>query len=146
MTTDTKPTGLSLKSFDARKASETPFEFEYIDTKGTHTGLFLLVLGGHCETVQAKANALTNERRRQEAIAAADAATSRAADNFTPVEDDVKFGQRLAAIRLVGWRGIPEPWTEADGLWLCQNNPDLAMQVLTKSNDMGNFMRLSAKD
>lgn len=135
---------LSLADLNARAASDTPFEFEYITTKGEPTGVFFSVLGGQSKVVQDEANKAVNARRRAEAVQTAQAKTSRDSDNYTPVEDDKAFGQRLAAIRLTGWRGIAEDFTPELGLALCQNNDDAAAVILQKSNDMGNFMKLSS--
>lgn len=139
----TKPM-LSLADLDARAASATSFDFEYVTPSGAQTGVILSILGGQSKVVQDEANKAINERRRVEAIQAAQAKTSRDTDNYVTVETDVAFGQRLAAIRLVGWKGIKEPFTPELGLALCQNNNDVAAMILAKSNDMANFMKGSS--
>jgi hypothetical protein len=65
--------------------------------------------------------------------------------DFTPVEDDIAFGQRLSAARLVGWRGIKQAYTPDLALKLCQSNAELSSQVLAASNDLGNFTPASPK-
>lgn len=134
---------VSLASLDARKASETPFTFDYVGPDGLETGIRLSVLGGQSATVQSAVNALINGRRRQEAIRDADANAARPGDNITTVEDDIAFGQRLAAVRLVGWEGIDEDWTPDLALLLCQTNADIAAEVLKQSNKLGNFTKAS---
>jgi hypothetical protein len=131
---------VSLDDLDARKAGEKPFTFEYIKADGSRSGLTFSVLGTHCETVTNEINRLVNDRRREEAAAAAEAAASRQPEGFTPVESDIAFGQRLAAVRLVGWEGIKEKFTPALGLRLCQSNPDIAAQITAQSNKLANFM------
>lgn len=138
----TKP-ALSLADLNARAASEKAFEFEFI-IDGEGTNVFISVLGQHCESIAAQLNAEINARRRKQAVAAVRNAKSRAeAVEFDPIEDDIAFGQRLAAIRIVGWRGIAEDFTPERALILCQSNPVLAEQVLEASNDLANFMKPS---
>lgn len=135
----TKTQGVSLASLSA--STSAAFEFEYVTPAGKHTGIFFQVLSGQSETVTAEINKLVNQRRQAEAAQAAlggrDARTA-----FTPVEDDVAFGQRLAAVRLVGWRGIEEEFSPERALQLCQSNADIAAQITEKSSNVGNFMRL----
>jgi hypothetical protein len=136
-------TGVSLASLDARKASETPYLFEYVGPDGVESGIRLGVLGGQSSTVTKATNLLLNERRRQEAIRDAEANAARPGDNITPVESDILFGQRLAAIRLVAWEGIDEDCTPENALLLCQTNADIAAEVLKQSNKIGNFTKAS---
>ena len=136
-----KTSGVSLAALDARKASEEAHEFEYTLSDGTKTGIFLSVLGTHSHAVTAKTNEMINERRRVEAAREAQAVMDRTLDTFTPFETEVEFSQRLAAVRIVGWRGIDEDFTPDLALKLCQINPDVAAQVMARSNNLGNFMK-----
>jgi hypothetical protein len=141
----TKAPAISLNSFDARSASETPFEFEFIHPNGEASGLFLSVLGGQSKQVTDEVNRLMNERRRKEHARDINARTGgRKVDDFTTVESDIAFGQRVAAVRIVGWRGIPEQFTPELALELCQSNADIATQVNAMSADVGNFMKSSS--
>lgn len=151
---------ISVTQLDVRKAGEQPFEFEYMD-EGTPTGIWLSVLGSHTAKVQEEVNTAVNERRRKEAVTEARNRSARPGSaDFTPVEDDVKFGQRLAAVRLCGWRGdkdtkgltpeqaqrfvgITEPFSPELALTLCQSNPDLAAQVTEEANKTSHFLKLS---
>lgn len=137
-------TKLSLSDFNARTASARGYEFEYL-VSGQPTGLFITVQGANSETVQAAINAEVNGRRRREAILAAKRAKARTNDapEFETVEEDLEFGQRMAALRITGWRGVSEPYTPETALQLVRNNPEIATQVLEASNDLGNFMRPS---
>lgn len=156
----TKTAGVSIATLNVRKGSDTPFEFEYVDSSGSNSGIFFKVLGSQSDTITKAINVLVNERRSQEAVRLAK--NQRAASTFTPVEDDIEFGQRLAAVRLVGWRrpgdtdglsadqlsrfqGIEEAYSPELALTLCQTNPDIAAQVLAASNDLGNFTLASPK-
>ena len=132
----------SLDDLDATKASSEAFEFEYINPAGDATGIKFKVLGSQCETVTDVVNKLVNERRRKEAareIKRKVGVGSKAVE-FEPLENDIEFGQRLAAVRLVGWSGIKEPWSEAGALKLCQTNRHIAAQITEQSDEMSNFM------
>jgi hypothetical protein len=133
----TKPASRSLASLNTRKASETPFTFEAVEPDGSFSGIKLSVLGSHSDQVTKESNRLINERRQQQAAREAQAGPNEPL--FTPVEDDVAFGQRLAAVRLVGWEGIDEPCTPENALILCQTNPGYAAQVMQKSGNLANF-------
>ncbi len=140
-----KTPAISLKALDARTASEAPFSFEYISPDGSASGVTFTVLGGQSATVQSEINRLVNERRRKQHAAEINARTGgRKSEDFTSVESDIEFGQRLAAIRLVGWSGIAEPFHEDLALELCQSNADIATQITEQSNDMANFMKSSS--
>lgn len=137
----TPKAGISLDALNARKASEEAHEFEYTLADGTRTGIFLSVLGAHAHAVVSKTNELINDRRRKEAARDAQAQIDRSVDTFTPFENEVAFTQQLAAARLVGWRGIDEDFTPDLALKLCQINPDIAAQIVSRSNNLGNYMK-----
>ena len=151
---------VSLADLDARKASDVPFEFEYIGPSGKPSSLWFKVLGAQSETVQQETNRLVNERRRQEAVRITKASRSgRNADpDPIPIEDDIAFTQRLNAARLVGWRGegevdglsaieverfrpITDPYTPDNALRLIRTNPDIGDQVFEQSGKLDNFLR-----
>lgn len=134
---------VSIASLNAVAAGDAAFEFEYIDTLGNPTGIFFKVLGSQSEKVTKETNALINARRRQEAVRLAQVGNRRPQDAVTPVEDDITFGQRLAAIRVVGWSGITEEYSPELALKLCQTNADISSQVLDRSNEVGNFIKAS---
>lgn len=135
----------TLASTNTRKACETPFKFELLEDDGTGSGIIAHVIGGQAKTVVEKTAELVNERRRQEAIRASEASANRPGDAITPFEDDVAFGQRLSAVRLIGWDGLEEDCTPANALELCQNNPGYAAQITTQSNKITNFTKASPK-
>lgn len=135
----------SLDQLDATKAAARAFEFEYRNsTTGEGTGIFLSVLGGESETVTAEVAKLVNERRRKQA--ARELNTKIGVHNnspvFEPLESDVEFGQRLAAVRLVGWRGISDAWSPENALRLCRSNRDIAAQITQQSDASANFIKL----
>lgn len=133
----------SLDDLDAVKASAEAFEFEYLNTAGDGTGIFLKVLGGQSEVVTREVAKLVNERRRKEAMreVSRKVGVGRKEVEFEPMESDILFGQRLAAVRLVGWRGIKESWSPENALKLCMINQQVAAQVTEQSNAMENFTK-----
>lgn len=139
--------GVSLASLDARKASDQPVEFEYYGPDLKPTGVFFSVLGAQSQKVVEQTAKLLNERRKRDASQAAmrnrPGSPSDAA--FTPVEDDIAFGQQLSAVRLVGWRGIEEEFTAERGLALIASNAHVKDQIDAVSNDLAGFMKSSPK-
>lgn len=135
----------SLDQLDATSASKKAFEFEYRDpTTGDGSGLFFSVLGSESEVVTAEVARLINDRRRKEAAREINRKIGVGAKSaeFETLESDVEFGQRLAAVRLVGWRGITEEWSAANALRLCKSNRDIAKQITDQSDAVGNFIKL----
>lgn len=136
--------GVSLNDLDTTKASSEPFEFEYINHRGMPSGIFFSVLGGESEVVKAETARLQNERRQKAVtrqINAKIGVGARAVD-YDKFEDDVAYGRRIAAARLVGWRGIKDPFTPAAALQLCQSNDHIAAAITAQSEAMENFIKL----
>ena len=137
-----KEAGFSIDDLDATKASEVPFEFEYIKPNGDPSGVFLSVLGGHSDRVRSMAADLINARRAKQAAREANARTVRLNKaEFDTVESDIEFGQRLAAVRLVDWRGIRDTFSPENASRLCKVNPEIAAQVMEQSDNLANFMK-----
>lgn len=132
----------SLDDLDATRASSEAFEFEYVNPAGDTTGIKFKVLGSQSETVTDVVNKLVNDRRRKEAAREIKrkVGVGAKAVEFEPLENDIEFGQRLAAVRLVGWTGIKEPFTPEGALKLCQTNRHIAAQITEQSDEMANFM------
>lgn len=151
---------LTLDDLNTAAASDHAFEFEYINAKGEPSGVFLKVVGSQSEVVTREVAKLVNERRRKEAArsVANRVGTGPRTPEFETLESDVEFGQRLAAVRLVGWRrpgetdglseeqqarfsGIRDTWSPENALRLCRGNRELAAQVATQSEMTGNFTK-----
>lgn len=151
----------SLDDLDATKAGSNAFEFEYIDTSGEPTGIWLSVYGGESEIVAAETARLQNERRRKEAARQVNQKIGVGAKkvDFEPFESDVDYGKRVASVRLAGWRGagqvdgltaeqkarfcgIAAPFNPENALRLCQNNALIAAQITEQSEASGNFIKL----
>ena len=134
---------LSLDDLDSTKAAADAFEFEYVNALGEPSGVFLQILGSQAEVVTREVARLVNDRRRKEAArdVARRVGTGPKVVEFETLESDVEFGQRLAAVRLVGWRGITEAWSPENALRLCRGNRELAAQITTQSDLTGNFTK-----
>lgn len=141
----------SLNDYDATKACAAGFEFQYVPTDyegdpekiPENERLYLTVIGSQSEKVTTEVARLVNERRQKAAAREVNRkiGVGKKKVEFEPLESDVEFGQRLAAVRLVGWRGdLSDPWSPENALRLCQINQDIAAQVTTRSDDMGNFL------
>lgn len=135
---------MKLEDLNATKASSTPFEFEYVDHQGNPTGIFFTVLGGESEEVKAETCRLQNERRQRAAARAVSQKIGVGAkkSEFDRYEDDVEYGRRIAASRLVGWRGIDDEFSPENALRLCKNNDHIAATITAQSEAMENFIKL----
>lgn len=136
----TKP-AVSFASLNQRKAHEVAHKFKPTQPDGTPYDFTLHVLGQHSESAAKETSRLVNERRAQEAAREAGSTDQ----TFTPFEDDVRFGQRLAAARICGWDDLDVEYTPARAVELCQMNPDIARQALAKSNTGALFTPASPK-
>tara|TARA_R110000772_G_C13310282_1_gene440288 strand:+ start:21902 stop:22324 length:423 start_codon:yes stop_codon:yes gene_type:complete len=133
----------SIDDLDATKLGETPFDFEFMNQDGTGTGIILSVLGSEVERVQKVIAELINERRKKEAVRKMNESfRNKKTAEFEPLESDLEFGQRLAAIRLVGWKNLIEDWSPEEALRLCRKNKEVAAQVTEASDNSGNFLNL----
>jgi len=126
----------SLDDLNLVTASENSFEFEYFKGDGRPTGVYISVLGSQAPKVQEWIRKTLNRRRSQEAIAA-----KRGKEVERLVEDDEDFAIGAAAVRIVGWKGIREPYSPESALKLCRNNSEVRDQVFEASNNLANFTR-----
>jgi hypothetical protein len=137
MTAAAKPATVSLAALDLTTLCEAnQYEFEYLDTAGRATGVFITVLGSQAPKVQNWIRQRLNQRRAQEAMAA-----KRGKELQRTVEDDDDFSNEAAAIRIVGWRGITEEYSPALALRLVASNSEIRDQVFRASNDLSHFTK-----
>jgi len=128
---------MSLAELNLQQSCETSMEMEILTKGGKSTGVFLSVLGGESQIVKNWVNKELNARRRAEFIQ-----TKRGKIvEVRPVEDDIDFGVELVAIRIVGWRGITEPYSPENALLLCSTNAEILNQVREFSEDTENFTK-----
>lgn len=130
-----KPT-MSLAALDLASLCENEFEFEYLDSAGHGTDVFITVLGSQAPLVQQWIKKRLNARRAQEAVQ-----VKRGKEVMRTVEDDDEFGNEAAVVRMVRWRGITEDFSAALALQLVSSNAELRDQVFKASNDLGNFTK-----
>jgi hypothetical protein len=130
-------TTVSIDDLNIIKKCEDGFEFEYLDAQGKDTGIFFTVLGAHAAKVQKWAFKQLNSQRSQAAILA----KRGKAEEVRTVEDDVEFAHELMAIRIIGWRGITQPYTPELAVSLCANNPLIVEQVREASENLANFTK-----
>lgn len=140
---------ISLNDLNAVEACAEAFEFDYLDpATGEPTGIKFKVLGAQSNIVTKEVARLINDRRRKEAAKAAQQKLSigpKSVD-FEPVESDVEFGFRLAAVRLVGWTGISDEFTPENALKLCRSNREISNLITAQSDLMSNFTKTKPKD
>ena len=130
----------SLEDFDLCAASDRPVEMEYVGPNGEKTGFVLQVLGAHSEAVTRLTKELENENRRRKALAEMRRQRGKAGElEYTPIEEDIDYVQKLQAVRIAGWRGVRDEYTPERAVSICKRNPHLAQQVLDFSADLGNF-------
>ena len=135
---------ISLDDLDLVSQSSQAHEFRYIKADGTKTEIFFSVLGGNADVVRAEAEELIDARRKKAAYREwqkSKSGRNNSEPEFDKTADDVAFGQRLAAVRLVGWRGIKEPFSVEGAVRLCKMNPHVAAQVMEQSDDVANFTK-----
>jgi hypothetical protein len=132
----TKATGLSFEDLDLVSASENAYEFEYLRSDGGDTGVFITVLGSQAPKVQDWVRKTLNRRKSQDQLAA-----KRGKEVERTIEDDEQFGIDAAAIRVVGWRGITEPYSAENATRLMERNSEIREQVFEASNNLGNFTK-----
>lgn len=129
----------SLDDLDVTKACEQQYEFEVRDeSTGKGIGLFLTVIGGHAERITEFTKKSLNDRRMAEAMAAKRDPRGKEV-RIVPIEEDLQFSTELVAMRIVGWRGIKEPYTPEGAVKLCTINPLIKEQVLAASDNLKNF-------
>ena len=129
----------SLDDLDVTKRCEIPFEFEYIDeATGKGTGIFFTIIGSHAQVIADYTAKELNARRVAEKMA-----EKRDPRGKNPVvvkiEEDIGFSTELIALRIVGWRGIEEPFSRENAVRLCAKNQPIREQILQKSDDLKNF-------
>lgn len=132
----------SLNDLDITKQCEGGFEFEVTDDNtGKGTGVYLTVVGAHAESVQKFTSKKLNERRIFDDMNERRGKKAQ----VRRIEDDVEFGIELAAIRIIGWRGISDEFSPENAIKLCTVNPTIREQILKASEDLANFTKASAK-
>ena len=131
-----KETLLSIDDLDLTAASDTPFDLEILNIKGVKTGIIIQVLGSESEKVQEWTNRQANRIRTQ---ATQKSVTGK--DKVRTAEEDDEYIIESAAVRVVGWQGLKDEYTKDNATRLMSRNVHVRMQVLTASNDLGNYSK-----
>jgi hypothetical protein len=131
-----KETLLSIDDLDLTAASDTPFDLEILNIKGVKTGIIIQVLGSESEKVQEWTNRQANRIRTQ---ATQKSVTGK--DKVRTAEEDDEYIIESAAVRVVGWKGLKDEYTKDNATRLMSRNVHVRMQVLTASNDLGNYSK-----
>lgn len=133
---------MELSSLDLSSTSENGYEFEFIpEATGIGEGFFITVLGKHADTVKEwKRKAINNMRDRERMLA------KKGKDDYRKFEEDEAFGIQLAAITIIGWKGLsdggkPVEYSKEMALQLCKMNPEVRDQVSAASDLMSNFIK-----
>lgn len=141
----TKPAnGLSIASIEKAVATETPADLEPVLPNGDPSGIILLVKSDQAPSVIEALNKLANTRRKKEQIAQAQAQKARPGEAFIPVEQDMLAYRKAVAIRLAGWRGLTDEFTEDNAIHLLSVLPTFGPQILEKASEMTGFTPTSS--
>ena len=127
---------VDIDDLDLTTASDTPFDLEVLNTKGVKNGIVIQVLGSESEKVQEWTNRQANRIRTQ-----ATQKTVTGKDRVRTAEEDDEYIIESAAVRVVGWKGLKDEYTKENATRLMSRNVHVRMQVLTASNDLGNYSK-----
>ncbi|KVT92709.1 hypothetical protein WK60_14055 [Burkholderia ubonensis] len=134
------PKTISIADLDLSSASDTGHEFEVISPKTRKgLGVFITVLGDHSEKVTTFIRKHQNAKRREFALSAR---KGRPSDDVDTVEDDEAFVVEACIVRVTGWRGLAEEFSEANARLLFTTNREIRRQVLEESANLANFTKV----
>jgi hypothetical protein len=127
---------LSIDDLDLTAASDAPFDLEVLSIKGVKTGITIQVLGNESQKVQEWTNRQANRIRTQ---ATQKSVTGK--DKVRTAEEDDEYVIESAVVRIVGWSGLKDEFTKDNATKLMVRNVHVRMQVMTASNDLGNYSK-----
>jgi hypothetical protein len=127
---------LSIDDLDLTAASDAPFDLEVLSIKGVKTGITIQVLGNESQKVQEWTNRQANRIRTQ---ATQKSVTGK--DKVRTAEEDDEYVIESAVVRIVGWSGLKDEFTKDNATKLMNRNVHVRMQVMTASNDLGNYSK-----
>lgn len=128
--------GVDILSFDAVSMCEQAIPLAMKGPDGTsETGVTLLVLGKHADAVTKWGNKLINDQMREAQIA------QRKGRPLEPksMEQVREQNYQGAAIRVVGWQGVKQPFEQELLMRALRRNPHWVDQIVEASDDLGNF-------
>lgn len=129
---------LDILSFDAVKLSEHDHEFElkHLD-EVTGTGIFLKVIGKHADVVTKFTDRLVNEQQRQAMLAH----KSGKPMPPKPIEELRAQNIEAAALRVTGWSGVKQEFSQDILRRALARNPHWVDQIVKESDTVGNFFK-----
>jgi hypothetical protein len=131
---------ISIESLNLQKQCGESVPMPVLDLEGNPIpGIELYVLGSHAPSVKEWLYKQLNQERQ--AIALKTRRKGKAGLDVTPIEDDIEFGNEAVAVRIVGWKGLTEPWSPEQALRLCTINPEILRQVREFTEELRNFSK-----
>jgi hypothetical protein len=129
---------LDILSFDTVKLSEHDHEFELKHPDGvTGTGIKLKVIGKHADVVTKFTDRLVNEQQRQAMLAH----KSGKAMPPKPMEELRAQNIEAAALRVTGWSGVKQEFSQDTMRRALARNPHWIDQIIEESDTIGNFFK-----
>lgn len=129
---------LDILSFDAVKLSEHDYEFElkHID-EITGTGVFVKVIGKHADVVTRFTDRLVNEQQRAAMLA------HKSGKQLPAKSMEELRAQNIeaAALRVTGWRGVKQEFSQDLMRKALLRNPHWIDQIIKESDAVGNFFK-----
>lgn len=135
---------ISIASIEQQVATEEPSELELVLPNGDNSGIVVMVKSDQAPSVVEALNKLANTRRRKEALAAAQAAKARPGEAVVPVEEDLLAYRKAVVVRMAGWKGVSDDFTEENALRLLKAAPGFGPQILEKAAEMTGFTPASS--
>lgn len=129
-----------LADLNLKAQNNQSYEFEYIDPNDEPTGIFFSVIGGHSDKIVR----LASEQRDKQLLTESMAAKKGKDVPIETTEKQLANRAKLNAARLVGWRGIDEPFTDENALLLVSNNAHISEAIARESEDMRNFTKANS--
>jgi len=135
----TKSKTVSLEDLNISKQCENAFEFQYIAPGGVKSGIYISVIGSNAEKVRQHSISEANRARKEAALRKEAEQKGKTCNEFTPIEEDIEYFIRDAAIRIVAWRGIEQECNAENAQHLCRINSEIRRQAVEASNELSNF-------
>ncbi len=127
---------VDILSFDAVKESEAGFDLNMKSTDGTDTSIKFKVLGRHADIVQSFSKKWFAKLQREEIMA-----KKRGKEVETNIEELKQQSLDSAAIRVIGWENVTQPFTQDLLKQVLVKNPHWVDAILEASNDDANFTK-----
>jgi len=134
---------IDITAFDSVGKSEQgqPLMLKHEDGI-TDTGITLIVLGRHADSVTKFTSRLMRDAMRDQQMAA------RRGKTVEPktLEEVKEQNVSAAAVRVTGWDGVKQPYSEDLLKSALKRNPHWVDQIIEFSDDLGNFTSGSVKN